>query len=658
MLSTLQTSERTHLAQIAIEFQNVWISKNKASCGLNYVVKQIRLYEDPFPQADERASNIDLSDLDVSSMNLDIRGDRVFLMVGDSNKPIRVSSKLSKTRFYSSPRKKIAFQDKSKNAIQIFDKLETHVIKLLAKKSKDLFGEKMTIKQTTDKFRSFASKESGTIYSAVRSNETDITTSLTLDGEIVKDNDRQSVLEQRVKQDATVVFSIGPVWISADKSSCGINLTCNHIDLVSVPQEIVEYPNIKDIDPNLLDISYNDKTSKSYLNIQIGDRSSPLRAQTGKIKKRRLYSNSSESYSPPKLYASIDSKSDQYSAFQNIFAEITKLVHANSQQLFGEERSLEDIEASFRKCMTQRTRPDGSLDDPSLNVSLIKTRDNQIRTQVFVGDDNRLIENPLKHLSQDNMSIDVTLSFSNIWVSRDKSSWGVTVNAETIRTYDDSISTSISEIDLGEISIGKLIRNNAYFYYGSSNLQVMLPRLMCKPSRNGSIRIIEMKWTKYFVDLALDMDENGENVMKVLSAIDDRIVELATEKWDEWFGEEVSREEIQSRYRSIVNASDTYGTKVSLSLPNMDCFQVQVTDSENEPVGDVVQALSQSNLYVTSDIIIKSLWFNDTNFGVNVSCKTLNITETQEGVENAESESRASSGQWHGGDDDDSEIAA
>ena len=169
-----------------------------------------------------------------------------------------------------------------------------------------------------------------------------------------------------------------------------------------------------------------------------------------------------------------------------------------------------------------------------------------------------------------------------------------------------------------------------------------------------------MKWTKYFVDLALDMDENGENTTKALSAIDDRIIEIATEKWEEWFGEEISREEIQSRYRAIVNASDTYGTKVSLSLPHMDCFQVQVKDPSNEPVRDVVQSLSQSNLYVTSDIVIKSLWFNDTNFGVNVACKTLNITETQDGDEIAESESHiVSSGQWRGGDDDDdSEIAA
>ena len=150
--------------------------------------------------------------------------------------------------------------------LEQIDAYEKRVIRLLAKSSNELFGEKRTIKAVTDGFKSLVYRRPDDdsdplLYASLRTDrEGNLSTSIMNEGKPVAKEESTGVLS-RPRQTLSLNLSFGQVWIGKDLSDfkCGLTLNVNRVEVLKTDTSN-EPVAISDVDVSQLSLKESTNT--------------------------------------------------------------------------------------------------------------------------------------------------------------------------------------------------------------------------------------------------------------------------------------------------------------------------------------------------------------------------------------------------------------
>ena len=135
---------------------------------------------------------------------------------------------------------------------------------------------------------------------------------------------------------------------------------------------------------------------------------------------------------------------------------------------------------------------------------------------------------------------------------------------------------------------------------------------------------------------SLDMSIESENLLKVLSALDEHNVKVAFENCEKWFGKKLPIEHIRFMYRPIVTPDKngkykpTFRTKINTNADADNATRFLLID---ESSGQVQYTEKDSSIVTKGSRLVpivepSSLWFSSTQFGMTLECTDVIVFPT------------------------------
>lgn len=671
VLDTLDQGQKA--VQTAIHFDNLWVNQKKTRFGITLVLDQARVFDDDHVPEEVKLQS--LSDIDESSVELVIKSDedrkRVYMNQGDATTPISFEMEATLRRLTHS---RINTRDKSllisissEDADKLVSLESTRLARLVAKHSNELVDDKKTIKAVKDALRPLIrytddDKEQASMYIKLRTDQDgSITTSVSVESKHIPKSERSRALQES-RQKLKMNLSFGSPWFSTRDNTFkwGLTLNVNHVEITPVendiPPVVLEELDAGELHFNVAKNSGSRKYPSTYLQRKVKGDNCTLQVVTGRLRKRRIanrYQEEGSAYKrPERLVVDLPEDSGDYMALQELEAYATEYLSKNSEKIFGESKTTEDLKESCYSMIREYTN-DAGIRSVTMEATIHKSKDHSaVLTKVFRADQDNHLQHPMVALDHPDHSAIITMDVPSIWVN-DAGRWGINLIADSIRLYDESVNVSLDDVDPDLITTGKKLNEYSVgIRYNGNMFQSELHRMRCNKvlENESSYRM------HYAISLAVGDKYND---------LQEHLIQHAVKSWESWHGVALSEDEVRSRFVPFVNS--TYES-IKVDLPVRDnCFMTELRDENGQIAPDVHGSLSDRNAYLTGEIKFDKFWFkNDrdtgtpgVSFGVTISAKRLNITEHQAGdldgspqYEKAAPVENALGSEWCGDDED------